>query len=105
VFVGAFDWVEFLCTTVVAPVLSVRHVPTANRGFLAADDLAERCARKSGRDLTELRFYQALAYFTLAIIAEGIHARHWAGHTVGDGFGTVGSAVPGLLVAGLDLLT
>jgi aminoglycoside phosphotransferase (APT) family kinase protein len=89
---------------VVAPVLGVAHVPTANPGFPAAGDLAERYARRSGRDLAELGFYQALACFKLAIIAEGIHARHRAGQTVGDGFGTVGSAVPGLLAAGLDLL-
>jgi len=90
---------------VVAPVLGVAHVPTANPGFPAAGDLAERYARTSGRDLAELGFYQALACFKLAVIAEGIHARHRAGQTVGDGFGTVGSAVPGLLAAGLDLLS
>jgi aminoglycoside phosphotransferase (APT) family kinase protein len=89
---------------IVTPVLGVRHVPSANKGFPPADDLAERYARRSGRDLSGLRFHRALACFKLAVIAEGIHARHLAGRTVGTGFDTVGSAVPDLLATGLDLL-
>lgn len=88
----------------VAPVLGVRHVPTV-AGFPAAADLAERYARRSGRDLTELAFYQALGWFKLAVIAEGIHARHRAGQSVGTGFDDVGTAVPDLIAAGLDALT
>ncbi|GAB3976235.1 phosphotransferase family protein [Actinoallomurus acanthiterrae] len=86
------------------PVLGVRHVPTANPGFPSGRELAERYAERSGRDLGDLRFYRALAYFKLAVIAEGIHARHLAGRTVGTGFERVGSAVPALLRSGLELL-
>ncbi|MGW3961071.1 phosphotransferase family protein [Amycolatopsis sp. NPDC005003] len=89
----------------VAPVLGVQHVPTAHPGFPAAADVAERYARRSGRDLADLAFYQALGWFKLAVIAEGIHARHRAGQSVGTGFDDVGAAVPDLLAAGLDLLT
>jgi len=89
----------------VAPVLGVRHVPTAVAGFPAAAGLAEQYARRSGRDLADLAFYQALGWFKLAVIAEGIHARHRAGQAVGDGYDGVGAAVPGLIDAGLDLLT
>ncbi|WP_244885661.1 phosphotransferase family protein [Amycolatopsis vancoresmycina] len=89
----------------VAPVLGVRHVPTAHPGFPAAADLAGEYARRSGRDLAELPFYQALGWFKLAVIAEGIHARHRAGQSVGDGYDDVGPAVPRLVEAGLDLLT
>lgn len=89
---------------IVAPVLGVGHVPSANTGFPTADDLAERYARRSGRDLSELRFHRALACFKLAVIAEGIHARHLAGQTVGTGFDSVGRAVPDLLTEGRDLL-
>ena len=46
----------------------------------------------------------ASGYFKLAVIAEGIHARHLAGRTVGPGFERVGSAVPALLRSGLELL-
>jgi len=89
----------------VAPVLGVRHVPAANPGFPTAAGLAEQYARHSGRDLTELPFYQALGWFKLAVIAEGIHARHRAGQSVGGGYDEVGPAVPRLIDAGLALLT
>ncbi|MGA5895312.1 phosphotransferase family protein [Streptomyces venetus] len=87
------------------PVLGARHVPTANPGFPAGQELAERYARRSGRDLGALPFYQALGCFKLAVIAEGIHARYRAGQTVGTGFERVGSAVPALLRSGLELLS
>ena len=86
------------------PVLGVRHAPSANAGFPTADGLAERYARASGRDIGDLRFYRALGYFKLAVIAEGIHQRYLAGGTVGEGFDTVGTAVPALLDAGLHIL-
>jgi aminoglycoside phosphotransferase (APT) family kinase protein len=66
--------------------------------------LAERYARTSGRDLGRLDFYLALGYFKIAVIAEGIHARHVRGLTVGEGFETVGAAVPLLAANGLQAL-
>ncbi|MFI0730184.1 phosphotransferase family protein [Streptomyces sp. NPDC021225] len=86
------------------PVLGARHVPTANPGFPSGPELAERYAEKSGRDIGLLPYYQAMACFKLAVIAEGIHARYRAGQTVGTGFERVGSAVPALLGSGLELL-
>jgi aminoglycoside phosphotransferase (APT) family kinase protein len=68
-------------------------------------DLAERYARSSGRDLAPLGFYLGLGYFKIAVIAEGIHARHLKGLTVGEGFETVGQAVPLLAAAGLRALS
>lgn len=65
------------------------------------DDLAQSYAQASGRDLGDLAFYLALGYFKIAVIAEGIHARHLAGKTVGEGFELVGTAVPRLVAAGL----
>ncbi|MDA3628827.1 phosphotransferase family protein [Saccharopolyspora sp. WRP15-2] len=89
---------------VTEPVLGVRHVPSANSGFLSTAEIAERYAHASGRDLSQLPFYRALGYFKMAVIAEGIHQRYLAGRTVGDGFDTVGLAVPPLVQAGLDTL-
>lgn len=86
------------------PVLGVRHAPSANPGFLSARELAERYAELTGRSLDNLAFYRALGYFKIAVIAEGIHQRFLAGETVGEGFDTVGQAVPTLLDAGLDTL-
>ena len=72
--------------------------------FPAMDELAERYARSSGRDLGTLDFYLALGYFKSAVIAEGIHNRYLRGMTVGDGFAVVGQAVPPLVAAGLRAL-
>jgi hypothetical protein len=41
------------------------------------------------------------AYLKLAVILEGIHARHLQGKTVGEGFDDVGSDVQTLLEASL----
>jgi hypothetical protein len=49
-------------------------------------------------------FHLALAYFKLALIAEGIQSRHLQGATVGPGFDTAGEAVPELVTAGLQAL-
>ncbi|MEV6340486.1 phosphotransferase family protein [Nocardia vinacea] len=86
------------------PVLGVRHAPTANPGFGTADDLAQRYCCATRYDIDQLPFYRALGFFKLAVIAEGIHQRFLAGKTVGDGFAAVGSAVPDLLEAGLEIL-
>jgi aminoglycoside phosphotransferase (APT) family kinase protein len=47
----------------------------ANAGFPSVDDLLERYATASGRDLSGIDFYRALATFKLAVITEGAHAR------------------------------
>ncbi|MFG1941479.1 phosphotransferase family protein [Nonomuraea sp. NPDC048826] len=82
------------------PVLAAGAASVSER-MPTADALAECYARASGRDLGDLGFYLALGYFKIAVIAEGIHARHLQGLTVGQGFDTVGAAVPALAAAGL----
>jgi aminoglycoside phosphotransferase (APT) family kinase protein len=67
----------------------------------AAADLAARYAAASGRDTGALGFSVGLGYFTAAVIAEGIHARHVGGMAVGTGFDHVGAAVAPLAAPGL----
>lgn len=45
-------------------------------GFPSARSLADRYARRSGRDLADLGFYVAFAAWRLACILEGVHARY-----------------------------
>ena len=47
----------------------------ANAGFPPLDALLDRYATTSGRDLSHIDFYKALAVFKLACITEGAHAR------------------------------
>ena len=71
----------------------------------SADDIAQRYAVRSGRDLVGWPFYLALGYFKLAIIAAGIdfRARMAAGEAGHDD--PVGEAVAPLIAAGLAVLT
>jgi aminoglycoside phosphotransferase (APT) family kinase protein len=52
-------------------------------------------------ELHHWEFYMGLAYYKLAVIAEGINHRFLVGATVGDGFDTAGESVDALLEAGL----
>lgn len=48
-------------------------------GFLDRRDLADRYARVSGRDISQLDFYTAFAFWKLACIIEGVYARYLGG--------------------------
>jgi aminoglycoside phosphotransferase (APT) family kinase protein len=48
-------------------------------GFPTREELRERYAERSGRDLGQLDFFVALGYWKLAIILEGVYARYAAG--------------------------
>ena len=70
-------------------------------GFPTRGEAIQRYAEKSGRDISNLDFYAALAFFKLAVILEGIHARYLEGGTVGAGFETMGDQAIGLARQGL----
>jgi aminoglycoside phosphotransferase (APT) family kinase protein len=53
--------------------------PTLASGFPDRDELMDRYAERSGRDLSELDYYVALARWKLAIILEGVYSRYAAG--------------------------
>ena len=53
--------------------------PTTAAGFPLRADVRERYAELSGRDLAEIDYYVALAFWKLAIILEGVFARYAAG--------------------------
>ena len=64
------------------PVLGA--APTAMPGFPGRDAVARAYAARSGRDLAELDAYVAFACWKLAVILEGVVARH-AGGAYGGG--------------------
>jgi aminoglycoside phosphotransferase (APT) family kinase protein len=49
------------------------------KGFYNRKDLAQRYAQVSGRDISQLDFYVAFAYWKLACILEGVYARYLGG--------------------------
>jgi aminoglycoside phosphotransferase (APT) family kinase protein len=81
-------------------------VSTAPRavGFPSREDVVQRYASRTGRDLGHLGFHEALACFKLAVVLEGIHYRHVHGQTLGDGFAGIGAMVEPLVAMGLESL-
>ena len=71
-------------------------------GFLDHDGIVDAYAARSGRDLSELDWYEVFAAYKLAIILEGIHARFLMGKTVGDGFQHIGALVEVMVRGALD---
>jgi aminoglycoside phosphotransferase (APT) family kinase protein len=55
------------------------EAPTTAKGFPLRAELRERYSQRSGRDLSEIDYYVALAYWKLAIILEGVFSRYAAG--------------------------
>ena len=74
---------------------------TVQEGFPTRAELVQLYARDSSRDLASLEWYVALGFYKLAIVAEGIHARHLMGMTVGEGFESFGPRVPWLVETAL----
>ena len=75
------------------PVLSLPGFPTRSEALA-------RYAEKSGRDVSQLDFYAALAFFRLAVILEGIHARYPGGGNRRGGVRDDGGAGAGAHAAG-----
>ena len=80
-----------------SPISTTSQAP----GHPDTEELVERYAAGSGRDVSGIGWYTAFAYFKLAVIAEGIHYRYTLGQTVGKGFDQVGAVVPMLTERGL----
>ncbi len=70
-------------------------------GYPSAEQVLERYAAASGRDVDDIGWHLGLAFFKLAVILEGIHYRYTQGQTVGEGFAGIGDAIGPLVQAGL----
>jgi aminoglycoside phosphotransferase (APT) family kinase protein len=53
--------------------------PTGLEGFPSYNDLLERYATRTGRDLAEIQYYVAFGSWRLAVISEGVYARYLHG--------------------------
>jgi aminoglycoside phosphotransferase (APT) family kinase protein len=61
------------------PIGEIVGAATRAPGFPSRTALAERYARGSGRDLSELGFYVAFGYWKLACILQGVYRRYVSG--------------------------
>ncbi|MBP6686006.1 MAG: phosphotransferase family protein [Leucobacter sp.] len=79
---------------------TVMELTSATRqdGYLTRDELAERYARGTGLDVSDLRWYQTLALWKSSVFLEAIYTRWRAGERPGDNFAhTLEAAVPQIL--------
>ena len=85
---------------------AARIVPpvTAASGFPSRAQVIERYARRTGFDLSDVDWYQAFAFFKLAVVCQGIAARAAGGAMVGSGFDRAQALVAPLVDAGRYLL-
>ena len=60
-------------------LMPLLEAPTTASGFPTREEVRERYAERSGRDLSEIDFYTALGWWKLAIILEGVYSRYAAG--------------------------
>ena len=70
---------------------------TALPGFPRREELVARYAEARGVDVGALDWYLVLADVKIAVILEGIHARHLQGHGTGEDVSDVGAMVDPLL--------
>ena len=78
---------------IVAPV-------TADEGFPSRAEVIERYARRTGFDVSDAGWYEAFAFFKLAVVCQGIAARAAGGAMVGSGFDDAQRLVAPLVEAG-----
>lgn len=80
-------------------------MPVGIQGFLSRQELVERYAQKSGRDVSQIRFYHALGVFRLVVIAQQIYIRYVHGQTKDERFAGLGQVVEALAQTALHVTT
>lgn len=80
---------------------AVTDAPLA-AGYPSPDEVLQRYAQASGRDVGDIGWHLGLAFFKLAVILEGIYFRYTQGQTVGEGFADIGDSIGPLVQAGLS---
>jgi aminoglycoside phosphotransferase (APT) family kinase protein len=85
-------WVE-------APQLRARGVPalTSQPGWYTRDQFVQRYAQGTGRDLSQIGYYEVLGIFKLAVILQQIYYRFRRGQTQDTRFQNFGDRVKGLV--------
>ena len=72
---------------------------TLKPGFMTREELAERYAKKTGRDLSRLAYFRSWAHWKNATVVEQIYARYARGQTSDPRFAPMSMGAPALAVA------
>ena len=86
--------------------IAARMMPpvTALDGFPTRAEVVNRYAERTGFDVSAIDWYEAFAYFKLAVICQGIAARAAGGAMLGDGFDEAQRVVRPLVAAGREVI-
>ena len=81
-----------------APEVRVAGIPalTSRSGWFTRDELVERYARQTGRDVTHIGYYEVLGVFKLAVIVQQIYCRFHRGQTRDERFQNFGERAAAL---------
>jgi aminoglycoside phosphotransferase (APT) family kinase protein len=74
--------------------LSQGYAHTTAPGFLSRDEMTERYARRSGRDVSMVDYYRAWANWKTATVVEQIYVRYVRGQTNDPRFANMGEWAP-----------
>lgn len=75
---------------------------TIQQGFMSREEFIQAYAARSGRDVSQIHFYQTFAYFKLAVICQQIYYRWKKGQTQDSRFAKFGEFSQGLLHIALE---
>lgn len=71
--------------------------------FFSREELVQRYAQRSGRDVSRIRFYHALSLFRVTVIIAQIYVRYHRGQTQDERFAAFGPVIPHIAQAAYDV--
>jgi aminoglycoside phosphotransferase (APT) family kinase protein len=76
---------------------------TTHPGFFTRQEMLDRYAEKTGRDVRSIGFYETFALYKLTVVLEQIYCRYVRGQTQDERFATLETAVPTLARAAVEV--
>jgi aminoglycoside phosphotransferase (APT) family kinase protein len=76
---------------------------TTHPGFFSRQEMLDRYAEKTGRDVRSIGFYETFALYKLTVVLEQIYCRYVRGQTRDERFASLKTAVPTLARAAMEV--
>jgi aminoglycoside phosphotransferase (APT) family kinase protein len=76
---------------------------TTEPGWISRQEIIDRYAERTGRDLSGIAFYEVFALFKVAVVLQQIYFRYARGQTHDERFKNFDKRVAGLAAAAWDL--
>lgn len=80
-----------------AAVRAIGMMPAGDYDFYSREQILQRYAERSGRDLSDMRFYHVLGIFRLLVILQQIYIRYRRGFTQDERFARMNHSVDALI--------